>query len=331
MNRVAGSIGHQLKLTRHESTNQMTLTLPATATHMTVSQWLLLALLAVLWGGSFLFVGIAVQELPPMTVALARVGLAAAILIPIVYVMGYRLPSSVADWQPFLVMAILNNVVPFTLINTGQKDIASGLASVLNATTPVFTLLVAHVFTANEKLRANKLAGVVLGLAGVAVLVGPEAMFGRMSSTIGMICVLGAALSYGFSGIWGRRLRNNPPLVTAASQLTCSTLMLLPLVLMFERPWLLAVPSTEVIVAVAALAVLATSLAYIVFFRIMAVSGPTNVMLVTLLIPLVAIPLGSWRFGEVLQPRHFIGAIIIGVSLIVIDGRLLPTRKRQLD
>lgn len=302
--------------------------MPATATHMSVSQWLLLGLLAVLWGGSFLFVGIAVQELPPMTTALARVSIAAAILIPIVYVMGYRLPSSVADWQPFLVMAVLNNVLPFTLINTGQKDIASGLASVLNATTPVFTLLVAHVFTANEKLRANKLAGVLLGLAGVAVLVGPEAMFGRVSSTIGMICVLGAALCYGFSGIWGRRLRDSPPLVTAASQLTCSTLMLLPLVLLFERPWTLAMPGTEVIAAVVALAVLATSLAYIVFFRIMAVSGPTNVMLVTLLIPLVAIPLGAWRFGEVLQSRHVIGAAIIGLSLIVIDGRLLPRRKQ---
>ena len=169
------------------------------ATHMSLSQWGLLLLLAFLWGGSFLFVGIAVKEVPPLTIVLARVALAAALLIPPVYALGHRLPSSFAGWQPFFVMAILNNVIPFTLIVTGQKEIASGLASVLNATTPVFALLVACAF-AGEPLKANKLAGVLLGIAGVAVLVGPEAMFGRASTTIGMICCLGGALSYGFSG-----------------------------------------------------------------------------------------------------------------------------------
>ncbi len=298
------------------------MTTPATATYMTMSQWLLLALLAVLWGGSFLFVGIAVKELPPLTIALTRVALAAAILLPIVYVLGHRLPSGLPQWRPFLVMAVFNNVIPFTLINTGQQEIASGLASVLNATTPIFTLLIAHYATVDEKLRANKLAGVLLGLGGVAMLVGPEAMFGRASSTIGMFCILGAALSYGVSGLWGRRLRDSPPLVTSTAQLICSTLMLLPLCLLLERPWTLSLPSTEVIVALVGLAALATSLAYIVFFRIMAVSGSMNTMLVTLLIPIVAIPLGAWHLGEVLQMRHFIGALVIGLSLIVIDGRL---------
>jgi drug/metabolite transporter (DMT)-like permease len=304
----------------------MTMPVSIAATHMTAGQWLLLIVLAVLWGGSFLFIGIAVKELPPLTIALLRVALAAGILIPVVYALRLNLPSGIGQWQPFFVMAILNNVIPFTLIISGQREIASGLASVLNATTPVFALLVAHFFTTDEKLKANKLAGVLVGLGGVAVLVGPEAMFGRVSSTIGMLCILGAALSYGFSGLWGRRLRNNPPLVTAASQLICSTVVLLPFCLLLERPWTLDVPSTEVFAALIGLAALATALAYILFFRIMAVSGSTNVMLVTLLIPLVAIPLGAWRLGEVLQTRHFIGALIIGLSLIVIDGRLLRQR-----
>jgi drug/metabolite transporter (DMT)-like permease len=297
------------------------------ATHMSPSQWGLLILLALLWGGSFLFIGIAVKELPVFTIVLARIGLAALILIPVVYALGHRLPSRLADWQPFFVMAILNNVIPFSLIVTGQKEIASGLASVLNATTPVFALIIAYLF-AGESLRANKLAGVVLGIAGVAVLVGPEALFGRASSTLGMMCMLGGAISYGFSGLWGRRLRAHPPLVTAAAQLSCSTLILLPITAWVDQPWALPVPSTQTVFAILGLAALATSLAYVVFFRIMAVSGSNNVMLVTLLIPLFAIPLGAWWLSESLLQRHFAGAAVIGLSLLIIDGRLLPSAVR---
>ena len=173
-------------------------------------------------------------------------------------------------------------------------------------------------------MKANKLAGVLLGIAGVAVLVGPEAMFGRTSNVIGMVCLLGAACSYGFSGLWGRRLRAHPPLVTAAAQLTCSTAMLIPLALLVDESWALARPSAETVVAIVALAALSTALAYVVFFRIMAVSGSTNVMLVTLLIPAFAIPMGAWRLAETMQPRHFLGAAIIALSLLVIDGRILP-------
>jgi drug/metabolite transporter (DMT)-like permease len=298
----------------------------APATHMSPSQWGLLIVLAMLWGGSFLFVGIAVKELPVFTIVLARIAVAALLLVPVVYAMGFRLPTSFSAWQPFFVMAILNNVIPFSLIVTGQKEIASGLASVLNATTPVFALIIAHLF-AGETLRANKLAGVILGIAGVAILVGPEALIGRPSSALGMLCLLGAAMSYGFSGLWGRRLRAHPPLVTAASQLCCSTLVLLPIAAVVEQPWTLPMPSSSTIVAVLALAALATSLAYVVFFRIMAVSGSTNVMLVTLLIPLFAIPMGTWWLGESLALRHFAGAAVIGLSLLVIDGRLLRIPK----
>jgi drug/metabolite transporter (DMT)-like permease len=289
---------------------------------MGLSQWALLTLLSVLWGGTFLFVGLALRELPPFTIVLARVAMAAALLIPVVYLMGHRLPATLAQWQPFAVMSLLNNVIPFSLMVTGQQTVASGLVSVLNATTPLFSLLVAHALTTDEKLRANKLAGVAMGIAGVGLLVGPDALFGRTSQALGMIMVLGAALSYGFSGLWGRRLKASPPIVTAASQLTCSTVMLIPLALLFDQPWLLPMPRTETLVALFGLASLSTALAYIIFFRIMAVSGPSNVMLVTLLVPLTAIPLGIWKLGEQLLLRHFAGALVIGLSLLVIDGRL---------
>jgi drug/metabolite transporter (DMT)-like permease len=290
---------------------------------MGLSQWGLLVLLSGLWGCTFLFVGLALQELPPFTLVLTRVAIAAALLIPVVHLMGHRLPSTWRGWQPFVVMSVLNNVIPFSLMVTGQQTVASGLVSVLNATTPMFSLLVAHALTTDEKLRTNKLVGVVLGIFGVGILVGPEALFGRASQALGMVMVLAAALSYGFSGLWGRRLKTSPPIVTAASQLTSSTLMLLPLAALVDQPWTLPFPGTQTIVAIMGLASLSTALAYIIFFRIMAVSGPSNVMLVTLLIPLTAIPLGIWKLGEQLLMRHFAGALVIGLSLLVIDGRLL--------
>jgi drug/metabolite transporter (DMT)-like permease len=290
---------------------------------MGLGQWGLLVLLSLLWGCTFLFVGVALKELPPFTIVLARVAMAAALLIPVVYLLGHRLPATWSQWQPFIGMSLLNNVIPFSLMATGQKSVASGLVAVLNATTPLFSLLVAHALATDEKLRANKLIGVVMGIFGVWVLVGPEALFGRASQALGMGLVLGGALSYGFSGLWGRRLKASPPIVTAASQLISSTVLLIPLAALFEQPWALPFPGLETIAALIGLASLSTALAYVIFFRIMAVSGSSNVMLVTLLIPLTAIPLGIWKFGEQLLLRHFAGALVIGLSLLVIDGRLL--------
>jgi drug/metabolite transporter (DMT)-like permease len=287
---------------------------------MALSQWLLLIVLSVLWGGTFLFIGIAQKELPTFTLVLGRVAAAACLLVPVVYLTGNRLPATWRGWQPFFVMSVLNNVIPFSLMVTGQQTVASGLVAVLNATTPMFTLLVAYGL-AGEPLKANKLAGVFFGIAGVAILVGPEAMFGRASQAWGMLLVVGGSLSYGFSGLWGRRLKAVPPLVTAASQLCCSTLMLIPIACVVDKPWLMPWPSRDVLVAVGALASFSTALAYIIFFRIMSVSGPGNAMLVTLLIPLTAIPLGAWWLGEQLLMRHFAGAAVIGLSLLVIDGR----------
>jgi drug/metabolite transporter (DMT)-like permease len=290
---------------------------------MSLSQWMLLVLLSLLWGGSFLFVGVATHELPPFTIVLVRVGLAASLLTPLVYALGLSLPTRAADWHRFAVMAILNNIIPFLLIVRGQQAIASGLASVLNATTPLFAVILTRLLVPSEKLVLHKLSGVVVGIAGVAILMGPEALLGRTTSLLGMLCVLGAAFSYGLSAVWGRRLRHDPPLVTSSAQLLCSTMVLMPLTLAIDRPWTMAMPGTAVIGAVVGLAVLSTALAYIVFFRIMAVSGPTNAMLVTLLIPVSAILFGNLFLGEELLARQLLGAAVIGISLALIDGRVL--------
>lgn len=296
---------------------------------MTPSQWLYLILLSVLWGGSFFFVGVAVHDVPALTLVFLRVGLAALFLLPIVLAMGLRLPTSGTAWLPFIVMAVLNNIIPFTLITLGQREIASGLASVINATTPLWTVVIMHLFTADEKLTLNRAVGVATGVAGVAILMGPEAIAGQSSSLFGMACVIGGTISYGFAGLWGRRLKATPPLVTAACQLTASAAILLPAALIIDHSWRLAMPAAHIVWSIVGLAVLSTALAYIVFFHIMKVSGPTNAMLVTLLIPVSAVLLGTLVLGETLRLGQIVGAIVIGSALIIFDGRALAWLRRD--
>ena len=296
---------------------------------MRATEWLLLVVLSVLWGATFFFAALALQGLPPLTLVLARVALAALILMPLVAAFGHGIPVTFAAWRPFAVLAVLNNVIPFTLIFYGQTRIASGLASVLNATTPLFTLVIARVF-AGEQLAANKIAGVLLGIVGVGVLMGPAAFDANASNVIGMLCVLGGAVSYGFSALWMRRLRHVPPLVSAGAQLTCSAVVLLPITGFVDRFWLLPAPNASVVAAVIGLAAISTALAYIVFFRISATAGPSNVMLVTLLIPVTATALGVLILDETLTTNQITGALVIASGLVIIDGRLLAWAARSV-
>ena len=290
--------------------------------------WLLLILLSVLWGGSFFFTAVALRELPPLTTVLARVALGAALLFPIFKIQGGNLPNSLAGWSPFFVMGLLSNVIPFSLIFAGQTLISSGLASVLNATTPLFTVLVLASF-GDENLIARRIAGVIIGLVGVIVLRGPGIVQSE-NQTIGMLLCLGGALSYGFSGLWGRRKLNGvPPLTSSTCQLIRSSLVMAVIASAVDRPWTLPMPGLATWASLIGLAALATSLAYIVFFTILARSGATNVMLVTLLIPVTAILLGVLVLGEPLTLREVAGALVIASALLVIDGRVLGGRAER--
>ena len=291
---------------------------------MAASDWALLAILSLVWGGSFLFIGVAVRELPPLTIVAIRVATAAAALLLMLKLMGENLPRSREAWAAFLGMSILNNVIPFTLIVWGQSHIASGLASILNATTPLFTVIVAHYLTVDERLTGQKLAGVLVGFVGVAVMIGAAAMTSLDTSILAQLAVLGAALSYGFSGVFGRRFKTMgiPPLATAAGQVTVSSTLLLPAALIVDMPWTLAMPSTGAILSLAALGLVSTAFAYLIFFRLLARAGATNVGLVTFLIPVSAILLGVLILGETLAARHIVGMALIGAGLILIDGRL---------
>ncbi|MBL6081663.1 DMT family transporter [Belnapia sp. T18] len=284
----------------------------------------MLIVLSVLWGGSFFFSGVAVRELPSLTIVLARVGIAALVLWAVLAVLHIRMPRVRGLWIAFLGMGLLNNVVPFALFVWGQHHIASGLAAILNATTPLFTVVVAHLLTPDERLTPGKAAGVVVGLIGVAVMLGADLLAGLGVGLAAQVACLAAALSYAFAGVLGRRFRRMgvPPLATATGQVTASTLVTLPLALAMDQPWMLSPPSTHAWAALLGIGVLSTALAYVLYFRILAAAGATNLLLVTFVIPVSAILLGSLVLGERLEPKHFVGMALIGLGLALIDGRL---------
>jgi len=298
---------------------------------MTSTEWAMLIALSVLWGGSFFFQGVAVRELPPLTIVVARVGLAAVTLWIALALMGIRVPGSRRVWAAFFGMGILNNAIPFSLIIWGQAHIGSGLASILNAMTPLFSVIVAHLATGDEKLSPAKLFGVVAGIAGVTVMIGWQALGSLGLEVAAQLAVLGAALSYGFASVFGRRFRDLgvQPMATAAGQVTASALLMAPLMLVIDAPWTLPAPSLITVGALVGLAVLSTALAYILFFRILAGAGSVNISLVTFLIPPTAIALGIGFLDERLEINHLIGMALIGVGLCAIDGRILAGRRRR--
>jgi drug/metabolite transporter (DMT)-like permease len=302
------------------------------APRMALQDWLLLLALSILWGGTFFFTAIAVKELPAFTIVWCRVFLAALTLHAVLRAMGLRFPLEKPVILAFFGMGLLNNAIPFSLIVSGQREIASGVAAILNATTPLFTVLVAHFFTQDEKLGWRKLAGVLTGFAGVVIMVGGSALQQLGSALTAQLMVLGAALIYAFAGLFGRRFRRMgiPPLVTAAGQVTASTVLLLPVMLFADRPWTLPMPGLPVIASIVAMAVLSTALAYAIYFRLLGRVGPSNLVLVTFLIPVTAIVLGTWRLGESLLAKHFIGMAAILAGLALIDGRIVSFWQRKL-
>ena len=288
---------------------------------MNRAEWGLLVLLSVLWGGAFFCVGVAVVELPPLTVVLARVGIAAAVLLAFSWSLGHSLPRGVSAWMPFLVMGLLNNVLPFSLLNAGQTMVSVGLASIMNAMTPLFTALVMASFR-EERLTANRAIGVLLGVVGVAAIARPDALPAD-ARLLGIGLCLSAALSYGFAALWGRRhLADVAPLESATCQLASSTLVIAVAVAVVDRPWTLPWPGAGVWLALAALALFGTALAYIVFFEILVRAGGSNAMLVTLLMPVTALLLGNLFLSEPILGFEIAGAAVIGLGLLFIDGRV---------
>lgn len=290
----------------------------ADAPRLSAKAWGLILALSLPWGGSFVFYRLLAGELPSLTIVLGRVGIAALALWLLVRLRGGRLRL---PWRGFAVLGLLNNVIPFTLIAWAETRITGGTAAILNATTPICAALVLRVL-AGERLTAGRLVGILLGLAGVAVLVGPSVAELAADLWAELACVA-AAFSYGLTAWWSRRLPKVDPLHAAAGQCLCSTLILLPLVALIDRPWTLPPPSPATWGALAGIALVSTALAYVIFFRIVALAGPANVMLVTLVVPVSALLLG-WAFlSEAISPAATLGMLLIAAGLAAIDGRAL--------
>ncbi|OED39069.1 ABC transporter permease [Chromatiales bacterium (ex Bugula neritina AB1)] len=282
----------------------------------------LLILLSILWGGAYFFAGVAVKELPPLTVAAVRVSVAAATLLPFFWYLGYSMPESLSEWFPFIGMGLLNNAIPFALIFAGQLNITVGLSSIINAMTPLFTVLVMAGFK-EERLTLYRVIGVLLGVVGVAVLRGFEVGYSA-AQTLGVALCLAAALSYSFAALWGRRfLAGVPAMKSATCQLLCSTLIMGVIATIVDQPWRLPMPSQVTLLSLLALAVFGTALAYIVFFKILVRAGASNVMLVTLLIPVTALFLGNIFLDELIRFKEIAGALVIAIGLLFIDGRII--------
>lgn len=294
---------------------------------MTRNDWSLLILLSLLWGGSFLCVELALRGLPPLSIVWGRVSLAAVLLGLTLFLSrktrnapGYKVPMGKV-LIALAVMGLFNNAIPFTLFVLAQGRIDSALAAIVNATTPLWTVAVAHLFTSDEKINSAKALGLGFGFAGVAILAGRAGG----GEAIAILACLGAALSYGLAAVWGRRFRRYgvPPLTTAFGQTAASTLILLPIWLGLDQPWSLPAPGLTPVLAVLAMAALSTALAYLIYFRLLASAGATNLSLVTFLIPLSAAAMGVAFLGEQIHPRHLIGFTLIAAGLLAIDGRLI--------
>ncbi|WP_298911068.1 DMT family transporter [uncultured Aliiroseovarius sp.] len=295
---------------------------------MNNTAWIMLIALAAVWGGSFFFAEVALGEVPPLTITLHRVFWTIPILAVIVAMKRIPIPRSPRIWLGYLGMGALNNAIPFSLIFWGQTQIESGLASILNGTTAMFGAVVAGVLLADEPLTARKIGGAVLGLIGVGVIMGPEAVSGFNPANLAQLAILGAALSYAFASVWGRvMLAGQPPLMNALGMVSASALIMTPVVWMVDGAPTLAL-TAPTWGALLGLAALSTALAYVLYFAILARAGAANLMLVTLLIPPFAIALGAMFLGERIGPEAWVGFAIIAVGFAVNDGRVFGKLRR---
>ncbi len=284
--------------------------------------WCILLSLGTLWGGSFLFAKIAVTELNPITLVFLRVAIAALAMWCFLLFSRQSIPLTAKWIGSFLLLGFLNNVVPFSLIFWGQQYITAGLASVLNAFTPIFTMLVMQALSREEKMTMTKLIAALTGIAGVAIMVGSDALGDTSNQLLPQIAVLGGTLSYAFGAFFITRIGKLSPAVLTTGQLSASAILLLPALFYIAPMQQLINASTSTWLSVLILALACTALAFILYFQLFKLAGATNAASVTLLIPVCAILLGALFLNEQLEPNHWLGMAAIFLALILIDGRL---------
>lgn len=291
-------------------------------------EWGLIGLQSMLWGSAYFFIAIAQPELPPLTIAALRTIPASAALLLIVLSLGYRLPATFAEWRLFLLFSAFNTVLPFVLIVWGQARATGGMAAILNSTAPLFGIFLAHLLTHDEKLSWNKLAGILVGMAGVGILVGYDFAFGASADVLAKLALLAAPLCYVCANIFVRtRLGHYPPFVVAVMQMVGAVFVTFPLAFAIDQPWTLPAPSWNALGAIVAMGLFGSALASLCHFTVLQRAGATNASLVTLIMPLTPIVLGGVFLGDRLTPRDMVGALVIAAALVIIDGRLLGRKQ----
>jgi drug/metabolite transporter (DMT)-like permease len=306
----------------------------ATSLQMGAAEWALVGLHALLWGTAFFFAELAIPELPALTITAFRLLPASFILAGACWWLGYRFPATWRDWGQLVLLAAVNNVTPMLLILWAQREVTGGIAAVFNATTPLFGVFLAHVFTQDERLSILKVSAILIGISGVALLVGADVFEGLGSSGLSKLALLGAALCYAAAGVYARRFPQYPPQVLAVGQMIGALMLSMPLALLVDQPWMLSPPSATAAAAVVGMGLFSSALAGLCYFTVLKRAGATNAMLATLLVPVTPIVLGGLFLGEALTPREITGGCIIALALLTIDGRLfgrLAALFRRLD
>ncbi len=288
---------------------------------MSLRQWGALIFLGAIWSTSFLAIAVAVREVPPPTLVLIRLGLGAGALWLVMLAKGERLPRDASIWVQFFIMGLFNNVIPQVLITMAEQSISSGYAAILNATTPMFAVVLAQVLHTGEALTFGRIFGVIAGILGVAILMGPDAWSAPPDEWLAVIASFGACATYAYAGIFGRRFKGR----SAISNATCTLLMgaatLAPFSLIMDQPWQLHI-GPAAWVGLLSLALGATALAYIIYFHLLASAGATRLMLVTLISPIGAVILGAIVLGEQVGVYALLGFGTIALGLGLIDGRI---------
>jgi drug/metabolite transporter (DMT)-like permease len=293
--------------------------------------WAMIGAMSLVWGSAFLLIEIGLRSFPPVTLAFLRFALAAPFMVVMLHLMKERLPTDAASWRRLFVLGALNAALPMMLFFWGQQYLTSGYASVLNATTPLWGVLVAHVLTQDEKATPLRLFGVLLGLAGMIVMVGPDALGGLTQNLLEQIACLISTVFYGFAAVYGRKLgqARMTPLAVATGHVITAALLLLPIMLIVDQPWTLSAPGNDSLLAVIALAIPATAIPYLLYFKVIDRAGASNAMLVALILPVVAIFLGIVFLDESLTSGQIAGSALIALGLLAIDGRFVPALARR--
>ena len=296
-----------------------------TSPKLDATGWGLIAILSILWGGAFFLIEVGLRSYSPNILVFMRLALAVPPMWIVMRLMGERLPTDPKSWALLMVVGALNCALPFILFFWGQQYLDSGYASILNATTPIWGVVVAHFMTHDEKATPARIVGVLVGMAGIIVMVGPDAMKGLSNNLLAQIACIISTLFYSFAAIYGRRLSQTQmtPMVVATGQTAMAALFMLPVVLLFDQPWAMAMPRLDSTLAGVTLALLSTALAYILYFLLIDRAGASNAQLVAFLMPILAVILGIAFLGESLSSGQIAGAGLIAVGLAILDGRLV--------